>query len=100
MDNLSTIRSEVVKILLSFLSAHIPAAFVYGWSAKSENTLMVAAAITLFAILATLIVLIAPEERENAVGEAERARKAGDHEEQAAMEGRAAAALAGNKAGR
>ncbi|WP_417451486.1 methyl-accepting chemotaxis protein [Kordiimonas sp.] len=56
MDNLSTIRTKVVKVLLSFLWAHVPAAFVHGWWADSGNTLWVAGTIALFALLATLVV--------------------------------------------
>ena len=56
MENLSTVRTKVVNILLVFLWAHIPAALVHGWWADSDNTLLVAGLIAVFSLVATVAV--------------------------------------------
>ena len=53
MENLATIREKVVKILLVFLWAHIPAALMHGWWADSGDTLVVTGLVAVFAVLAT-----------------------------------------------
>lgn len=58
MDNLSAIRTKVVKILLLFLWAHVPAVFVHGWWADSDNTLWVAGFVAAFSLVATLAIRI------------------------------------------
>jgi len=56
VENLDNVRGRVVRLLLLFLWAHVPAALVHGWWAGSENVFPITGLITLMAIIATLAV--------------------------------------------
>ncbi|TNE60547.1 MAG: hypothetical protein EP335_18905 [Alphaproteobacteria bacterium] len=60
MIKLDDLRHKVVRILLVFLWAHVPAAFVHGWWADSEHSFVVAGVIALAALIATLGAQFAP----------------------------------------
>ena len=60
MNTLDTVRVKVVNILLMFLWAHVPAAFVHGWWAGSPRMLLVAGVIAALATLATAAVKLSP----------------------------------------
>ena len=56
MENLDNVRGRVVRLLLLFLWAHVPAALVHGWWAGSENVITITGLVMLMAITATLAV--------------------------------------------
>jgi len=56
MENLDNVRGRVVRLLLLFLWAHVPAALVHGWWAGSENLVAITGLIAIMAITATLAV--------------------------------------------
>ena len=62
-EGLDSIRVRVVHVLVLFLWAHIPAAFVHGWWADSEHLWPVAGVITGLSLLATAAVRLAPQPR-------------------------------------
>lgn len=54
MEKLDTIRVKVVRILLLFLWAHIPAVLVHGWWADSDQTIAILGGVAILSAAATL----------------------------------------------
>jgi len=63
MEKLDSVRARVVRLLLWFLWAHIPATLAHGWWAGSNNIWVITVFVAFMSVLATFVVRFLPSHR-------------------------------------